>query len=149
MNNWQPIETAPREDGERILVYSGAGVSLAEWRTHFKAFSDPECGSLMNGVLEPTHWMPLPEPPDVPAKPEPVVSNEITLPDGAGCLRFDPDWNKIKFSTPAEWDAFIDRGVAELAANRDIQNACVIAMAMAIQRLEARVTELEARRCGP
>lgn len=76
---------------------------------------------------------------------ETALPNEITLPGFAGCVRLDPDWNKIKFDTPAEWDAFVDQSVAELAENRDIQNGCFIAMAMAIKRLEARVAELEAK----
>lgn len=75
MADWQPIETAPK-DGTWILVYS----SLAEQPNHFIAswekFALPEaaCGSEeeIDGewtdqqcvfIPDPTHWMPLAEPP--------------------------------------------------------------------------------------
>ena len=55
---WQPIETAPK-DGRKILVFGGRykTVSLAEadggwWRS----FRLPD--------TTPTHWMPLPPPPE-------------------------------------------------------------------------------------
>lgn len=72
---WQPIETAPK-DGTRILVVSGekgfytapGDIGVAHW----------EKQAFPNGVHEwvavwccdqvttfkPTHWMPLPEPPN-------------------------------------------------------------------------------------
>lgn len=59
--NWQPIETAPK-DGEYILVYAGR-VTVA-W------FSDGEWLDGMNHdgyeheTHSPTHWMPLPPPPE-------------------------------------------------------------------------------------
>lgn len=50
MNEWQPIESAPK-DGREILTWSeimGMAVwpSTAKWERHV------------------THWMPLPEPPE-------------------------------------------------------------------------------------
>jgi hypothetical protein len=57
---WQPIKTAPR-DGTKILsfvwtIYQG-GVVVAHWDDN-DGFID--CDS---DFWEPTHWLPLPEPP--------------------------------------------------------------------------------------
>lgn len=58
---WQPIETAPR-DGTRILVFYPvldghiftAGFEFGTWQS-----------GIWDGRREqPTHWMPLPEPPE-------------------------------------------------------------------------------------
>lgn len=77
MMEWQPIETAPR-DGRDIIVVT----VYAEIPTPFVAcWSDTFCewiiggdcvfGLVVNGAvniddtcsINPTHWMPLPEPP--------------------------------------------------------------------------------------
>lgn len=65
--DWQPIETAPR-DGSRVLlatdgdVTSGQFISgewcLADWAR------DEQGASFWLG--DPTHWMPLPDPPPPP-----------------------------------------------------------------------------------
>ena len=67
---WQPIETAPR-DGTRVLVWGrhesrgyADGVSVA---VHVPTATPPHDlwaahGGLVHGA---THWMPLPEPPQV------------------------------------------------------------------------------------
>lgn len=72
---WQPIETAPK-DGSDVLLYfpleglkGWSRVVICHWRTigdergHWvwqdravRGYSD---------AYKPTHWMPLPEPPDV------------------------------------------------------------------------------------
>ena len=63
---WQPIETAPK-DGTRVLLFvppygpstghykdrSNWGPSASNWYAH----------AALNKEAEPTHWMPLPEPP--------------------------------------------------------------------------------------
>lgn len=54
---WQPIETAPR-DGTWILVYVNGTVTNAFF--YLGHWDDGDYFSRM----EPTHWMPLPEPPD-------------------------------------------------------------------------------------
>jgi hypothetical protein len=62
MAEWQPIETAQMwevavvTDGERAAV---AQLSLNDWREKFWS-CDPEDGL----DWEPTHWMPIPEPPE-------------------------------------------------------------------------------------
>jgi hypothetical protein len=65
---WQPIETAPK-DGTQILLavyFSGAGWGIAAggWeqkRSHWWSW-------MFNGGddAQPTHWMPLPDPPPEP-----------------------------------------------------------------------------------
>ena len=74
---WQPIETAPR-DGTRVMLGNAAGVWVADWipvyRTGYRP-DDPWHSALLNHdhIREsaryeaPTHWMPLPPPPDQPA----------------------------------------------------------------------------------
>lgn len=77
--DWQPIETAPKD--ERILVYTDRGcTALVEWKAgpdderewrdgYWQAVVD-ECfatflqgDEILNWVIDPTHWMPLPAPP--------------------------------------------------------------------------------------
>ena len=57
--NWQPIETAP-EDGTIVIIYEeGKAVSA------FYDSSTKQWVETMDyyEVPDPTHWMPLPEPP--------------------------------------------------------------------------------------
>jgi hypothetical protein len=61
--NWQPITTAPR-DGQLVLAFSRLGYhAIVSWRA-VVALPDgvweAEDGSWID---DPTHWMPLPEPP--------------------------------------------------------------------------------------
>ena len=57
--NWQPIETAP-EDGEWILVYSDHYVFCPFDVVHYDYGAWTNSGG---GFAEPTHWVPLPDPP--------------------------------------------------------------------------------------
>ena len=73
MNNWQPIETAPKDAvkttsfhdyGPSILVWPAFGeVTCARWwqsrqeKTHCNFIDDG------GNAVHPTHWMPLPSPP--------------------------------------------------------------------------------------
>lgn len=60
-DGWQPIETAPK-DGTRILAFVPRyGATTA----HFDARNTHRfiCHSVLNREAQPTHWMPLPEPP--------------------------------------------------------------------------------------
>jgi hypothetical protein len=75
MSEWQPIETAPRDETD-ILVAGGTygnecvsyefhgakftGVAIAYWDKREKWFSGGECD-----YYHPTHWMPLPSPPTI------------------------------------------------------------------------------------
>ena len=83
MNEWQPIETAPK-DGKPILILNGEtipetpNIRVASFldgpdahRLGYKAYLD--CGGWLiwnddadfyvEGAQYPTHWMPLPAPP--------------------------------------------------------------------------------------
>jgi len=70
MNNWQPIETAPK-GGCQILVFNPIrGVEIRQWNTechaaHPKPFWDHYgvWGKMSNRATQPTHWQPLPEKP--------------------------------------------------------------------------------------
>lgn len=58
---WRPIETAPK-DGTRILVHvPGFGQEISAWSLRM-ATGEHEWFGL---ARDPTHWMPLPEPPEV------------------------------------------------------------------------------------
>ena len=68
--NWQPIESAPK-DGTGLLVcwdctpnpdadFPFDGYALATWNAEDEEWNDDGGGSLF---ADPTHWMPLPEPP--------------------------------------------------------------------------------------
>jgi len=63
MTNWQPIETAPNTG---VLIYTEPMVLLA---VRSKMSSDEGCFHIVGGneriVFKPTHWMPLPEPPEM------------------------------------------------------------------------------------
>lgn len=58
--NWQPIETAPK-DGTHMLMYrKSTGIDEAWWKGDGwggRSWWYPQSD-------QPTHWMPLPEPPD-------------------------------------------------------------------------------------
>ena len=61
--DWQPIETAPKERGLRVLVWSNwfKTPTIAMYQD----FGNYQCWEGENGnrKLEPTHWKPLPEKP--------------------------------------------------------------------------------------
>lgn len=60
---WQPIETAPKEQGN-LLCWDGAVMAICEWwieGAEWSVVHDAE-GYHWNGYT-PTHWQPLPEPP--------------------------------------------------------------------------------------
>lgn len=63
---WLPIATAPK-DGSRILVFEGGEVQIVAWRAMHCGREDwgLDDGESVycEGEFRPTHWMPLPEPP--------------------------------------------------------------------------------------
>ena len=61
---WQDIETAPRIAGKRIIVhiaYDEPDVTLGWWDAGSECWRN--LGDDGPGDMQPTHWMPLPEPP--------------------------------------------------------------------------------------
>ena len=68
MTNWQPIETAPK-DGY-ILVFGPDQMDIAAWEPHWPnggAWLRMQTAEYDNDgalVKTPTHWQPLPEPPN-------------------------------------------------------------------------------------
>jgi hypothetical protein len=63
VGEWRPIETAPR-DGTEVLTLRRAGLmSVAAYLPHGKA---EWCCADGGRLLNVTHWMPLPDPPEVP-----------------------------------------------------------------------------------
>lgn len=64
---WQPIETAPK-DGTPVLVHAPGGCT--QWKLHTTLWICRwdgrwvEAGGEEYTTCEPTHWMPLPPPPD-------------------------------------------------------------------------------------
>ena len=74
MSEWQPIETAPK-DGDYVLVSNGRGVWVARFKDVYQSGWKPACpwqSMMLNHDHipsverkgHPTHWMPLPEPPE-------------------------------------------------------------------------------------
>lgn len=66
MSEWQPIETAPK-DGSSILLFTGTGMiegnwSFGRWDQGVIYATYDGCGGTAF-ESNPTHWMPLPEPP--------------------------------------------------------------------------------------
>ncbi len=65
--SWQPIDTAPK-DGTPILGWDGRDLAVVYWY----AFEHPGGAWFLStvdlsgadGLSQPTHWQPLPEPPE-------------------------------------------------------------------------------------
>lgn len=64
-NEWQPIATAPK-DGKILLIWAKReGFNLGRWHDVHKAFCHIDIWSHAFCSYGPTHWLPLPEPPDI------------------------------------------------------------------------------------
>jgi len=63
--NWQPIETAPKDGTDLLLFYPSSDGEAPfidvnrwlDWPREMNAYS------WTTGGVNPTHWMPMPEPP--------------------------------------------------------------------------------------
>lgn len=74
MSEWQPIATAPR-DGTRVLLCWNGHVVCGHWdydryaaqpRPYWHTDYESIYGRRMTRNTPPTHWQPLPEPPESP-----------------------------------------------------------------------------------
>lgn len=71
MHEWMPIESAPR-DGSFVLLYPGRELRVSMGNYYTSEDEDPEFSNIwqcMDSDAEPswctpTHWMPLPSPPE-------------------------------------------------------------------------------------
>lgn len=74
VSGWQPIETAPKDGAQYILVTAGRGAWIAHWcpvSVSGYRFDQPWRSVMLNHnhiaptarYLPPTHWMPLPAAP--------------------------------------------------------------------------------------
>ena len=55
---WQPIETAPKDEDLEVLTWNGISMRVAQygWEDQWHTSGLPS--------FKPTHWMPLPDPPE-------------------------------------------------------------------------------------
>lgn len=74
MSAWQPIDTAPK-DGTRVLLGAPQHVAGAKWldmqRVEYGVVTQDLSYWQIEGFdwpigVQPTHWMPLPNPPETP-----------------------------------------------------------------------------------
>lgn len=84
-SEWQPIETAPK-DGTPVLVYATRDGWVAKparlvasyksgfWQIYGAAGGEPKSSNIRDpqwlDVVTPTHWMPLPNPPETEVNDE-------------------------------------------------------------------------------
>jgi len=70
-SDWQPIETAPK-DGTEILVWRKPIRVVAQWVKKDQSFGVEDSWTFLTEAegydsdYRPTHWMPLPLPPEEP-----------------------------------------------------------------------------------
>jgi hypothetical protein len=55
-DDWQPIETAPQDGRDILVCYSWGTIEMLSWEGE---------GLWCHSCRPPTHWMPLPAPPEV------------------------------------------------------------------------------------
>lgn len=63
---WLPIETAPHDDATWVLVWDGNQIDIAIFGRHPLDVQEEMALCWTDGgrELRPTHWMPLPNPPN-------------------------------------------------------------------------------------
>ena len=74
MTEWQPIETAPK-DGTTVILYGPCRIVWPPRKLSDREHTDATIATayfrctcwqagFLGSIIEPTHWMPLPEPPE-------------------------------------------------------------------------------------
>lgn len=63
MNEWQLVETAPK-DGKRVLGVEGAEITIMRFRQINYRRIQGWWNVFSGQLIYPTHWMPLPDPPE-------------------------------------------------------------------------------------
>lgn len=61
--SWQPIETAPK-DGTVVIGYDPSGAYATRSGFEFMRWLDGQWCDPETHRMYPTHWMPLPDPPE-------------------------------------------------------------------------------------
>ena len=61
---WRPIETAPKDTMQTILIFGDEGTEMVWWCERLTAWLDARGNDAYND--DPTHWMPLPAEPIQP-----------------------------------------------------------------------------------
>lgn len=56
---WQPIETAPKDGNDMLIVTHWKDIYVGYWDLMDERFMESEYVV----IYEPTHWMPIPKPP--------------------------------------------------------------------------------------
>ena len=79
---WKPIETAPKD--KRLLVWSGQEMYCAHWAQNWQTGDEAWIVAAWGdegdqALVRPSHWMPLPEPPNAKVHGRPAVPCNGTL----------------------------------------------------------------------
>jgi hypothetical protein len=61
---WQLIETVPKDERYILLYFPTLGVCIAKYRPFSESWLIKEGRAYYMHDERPTHWMPLPEPPE-------------------------------------------------------------------------------------
>lgn len=67
-DGWQPIETAPKDGRQRVLLWDGkrvyeGGWGLGRYNRSTREYEAAWISSPNSGDTKPSHWQPLPKPP--------------------------------------------------------------------------------------
>mgnify|MGYP001584492291 CR=1 FL=1 len=69
MGEWQDIASAPHLVSPSIIVWDGDRVCTAWWSSSDYGWVPDDQPDHISGVVNPTHWMPLPSPPSTGETP--------------------------------------------------------------------------------
>lgn len=90
--NWRPIESAPK-DGSNVLIIAASAYSpearVGWWNDGWCFYSRPDrfWAAGVTGMVEATHWMPLPPPPESGASVRAMEREDGQLRDDPQAVR--------------------------------------------------------------